>query len=463
MTIQTQLTGEPFVDVGALVMETIPGETVEEKIRFVTDVYVDKWGGNISGVFWHSKITHSSYRKKGTQKKESLKYYIEELQENINSACIGYCRICSSKAPIFKCRRDNYPLTGSGELVNFCHLHEEGLLACKECIRKVFFLPFGLLQSGKKMLLLLQIQDQFTAKFWQEEVIRKNLDKIGCGTSDGIFSGISSHPHNALFEIAKQLIEKFEHRDLPTPKLRLFRFTNMKSEVTTEIYDLPNNAFNFIKRVLKPDLKKDWLYFIKKNFMFEKTTYFDEDSREWIETKQKNVRKLDFNNYAGSSKNLIYKKILSGQSILINLYKMHKNGKFSIMITLSYLKEVRKMNQERIDAIRRLSDQIVALCQKEGSFKKRLAGIEYAKYSYKLREAIIKMAKVHYESKEEKPFVPSDEYIEYLFPDGQGWSETRDFLLICLYEKIHELKISPEELPGYEAQEPVADIIDDNE
>ena len=35
------LTGDPFVDMGGLVMETLAEKTIEDKIRFATDVYVD--------------------------------------------------------------------------------------------------------------------------------------------------------------------------------------------------------------------------------------------------------------------------------------------------------------------------------------------------------------------------------------------------------------------------------------
>jgi hypothetical protein len=69
-------TGDPFVDVGGLVMAVVPKETIEDKIRFATDVYVDQWKGKVHSVFLHSKITHIHVKgKPEKQRKDSLKYY----------------------------------------------------------------------------------------------------------------------------------------------------------------------------------------------------------------------------------------------------------------------------------------------------------------------------------------------------------------------------------------------------
>ena len=53
------LTGDPFVDMGGLVMETMPEKTIEDKIKFVTDVYVDRWKGKVDSIFLLSKLTGS--------------------------------------------------------------------------------------------------------------------------------------------------------------------------------------------------------------------------------------------------------------------------------------------------------------------------------------------------------------------------------------------------------------------
>ena len=36
------------------------------------------------------------------------------------------------------------------------------------------------------------------------------------------------------------------------------------------------------------------------------------------------------------------------------------------------------------------------------------------------------------------PLVTVEDYVDYLFPDSNSWMETRDVLLISIYQKLHE-------------------------
>ena len=450
-----KFTGDPFVDVGGLVMNTLRQKTKEEKIRFATDVYVDRWKGKIDAVFLHSKITHPPFRKdKKKQREGSLRYYADVLHGNIADA-EGYCRICGQKGLLFTSGRHNYPLAGSGDFANFHHSHEEGLLLCKDCLVKLYFVPMGVLQCAGN-LMLLQTQNKYTAQLWQEDVIKNNLDKIYIGSSDSILSSNLLNPHNALFHFAANLIKKFDLLNIPSQRLRLFYFTNFGNKTNVDIHDLPNNIFSFLKRALKPDLRSAWLYFVKTHYRFRKSVHFEEESREWIAIKKKKAIKLEIQDYGGTNSNTIYEHLLSGKSILRFLCQMHKSEKFPVMIAIIYLKEVRKMRQEQIDLIQKISDKIVTLCQKEGNFKKFITPIERARYAYQLRGTILRLIKIHYKDGEPEPFVRLKDYVEYLFPDGQSWYEVRDFLLISLYEKLHDLRIDPTQV----SDEEISDIMD---
>ncbi|HDH86565.1 MAG TPA: type I-B CRISPR-associated protein Cas8b1/Cst1 [Desulfobacteraceae bacterium] len=451
------LTGDPFVDMGGVVMNSLTQQTVEGKIRFITDVYVDHWKGKINSVFLHSKITtiHATGKPK-RQRDDSLKYYLEFLQGKGN-VIDGYCRICSSKGPLFEGGRDNFPLVGSGEFTNFYHSQEPGLLICKDCLIKLYFLPLGLLQSGGN-LMFLQIQNEYTERLWREDIILKNLDKIHRGSSEGILKSIYgrsfANPRNALFFFSSKLIERFQLYDHPSQQLRLFYFTNFGSKPDAEIYDLPSPVFAFLKRVLKPDLRADWHYFVKKHYRFRKSVHFDAEAGEWVEVKKKIATKLEINDYEGTNSNTIYDRLLAGKSILWHLREVYKSRRFPIYLAIAYLKEVKKMKQEQIDLIRKISDKIIALCRKERDYKKFITPLEGARYGYQLRSAITRMVKVHYKDGEPEPFIRFNDYVEYLFPDGQNWYEVRDFLLICLYEKLHDLRIAPDEIPD----EPISEI-----
>lgn len=380
-----------------------------------------------------------------------MEYYLGMLHDD-GGVIQGHCRICSHSGPLFLAGRENYPLVGSGEFVNFHHFHESGLLVCKDCLIKLFFVPLGILQS-RDSLMLLQIQNQYTAQFWQEFTILDNLDKIHRGSSEAILKSSFQNPQNALFHFGSRLIERFEMLDLPAQQLRLFRFTNFAGKVDVMICDLPSPVFSFLKRVLKPDLKADWSFFVQRNYVFRGAFHYDDEAGEWFDSRKKEILKLDERDYAGTRNNRVYGYLLAGKSILRLLCRVHKVRSFPVLIAIHYLKEVRRMRQEQISLIRDISDKILALAQREGDYKKVVTPIEGAKYAYQLRTAILRMAKAHCKNGEPEPFVRLQDYIEYLFPDGQSWYEVRDLMLICLYEKLHELRIAPAEVSDEEISE----------
>lgn len=439
------LTGDPFVDMGGLVMETLPEKTIEDKIHFATDVYVDRWKGVVDSIFLHSKLNNNHVKNKPElQRKGALEYYLGALKGD-GAVSEGHCRVCAVKGHLFIGGRNNYPLVGSGEFTNFHHFQESGLLICKDCLIKLFFLPLGILQSAGN-LMFLQIQNEYEKKLWQKDVISNNLDKISHGSSAGILKSKYTNPQNALFYFASNMITDFELYDYPPLQIRLFYFTNFGSKPDIEIHDLPSPVFSFLKRVLKPDLRPHWSYFIKRHYQFKKTVHFDEDQNEWIEIKKKNSISWDIDDYAGTNKNTIHYLLLSGKSILGHLRKIYKQMEFPVYIAIAYLKEVRKMKQEQIDLIKKISEKIITLAENAKNYKKFITPIEGAKYGHQLRSAIIRMVKEHYKNAEREPFIRFNDYVEYLFPDGQSWYEVRDFLLISLYEKLHELRIEPDKV-----------------
>ena len=146
-----RFTGDPFVDMGRLVMDTLRQKTVEEKIRFVTDVYVDRWKGKIHPVFLNSKITIGHVvSKPEAQRKDSLEYYFGLLKEK-KSVSKGYCRICASKGTLFEGGCHNYPMVGAdytdriigkvyvGRRMGFMDELEDSLKAYRDENQKIFY------------------------------------------------------------------------------------------------------------------------------------------------------------------------------------------------------------------------------------------------------------------------------------------------------------------------------------
>lgn len=96
------------------------------------------------------------------------------------------------------------------------------------------------------------------------------------------------------------------------------------------------------------------------------------------------------------------------------------------------------MSKEQIALIKKIGDKIFELMQRENNFKKYLVLLEGSTRAYQLRSALLKVIKANYINGYEEPVITIDDYINYLFPDGQYWGEVRDLLLIYLYEQLHQ-------------------------
>ncbi len=105
------------------------------------------------------------------------------------------------------------------------------------------------------------------------------------------------------------------------------------------------------------------------------------------------------------------------------------------------------MEDKQIQLIRRIGDAVFELAQKENNFKKYLVLLEGASRSYQLRSALLKIVKERYKTGAREPLIRLQEYVEYLFPDGQSWGEVRDLMLIYLYERLHDAQVETTEIP----------------
>lgn len=432
------VTGDPFVDAGGLALQVLknkfPNKSKMELIEFVTDIYVDKWNGKIDSIQLNSKITHNS--KKGKAKKIAALEYFKNLENNKLEGTSGFCRTCGNEGFLIGAGREQFCLSGSGGLVNFHHGHEKGVMICKECSEKLFFLPLIVMQMGK-YLSLLHTQNENSQKYWAEITVIANLNKIGRNLSEGIIKSEYSNPKNAIFNIAIEIITKYESE---SGYIQLFHFTNFGSSPDCDIYLLPNPVFSFMSKALRY-CRRDWFNFVKRYYHIKKSSW-DDMSQTWLKKDDSAFEETEFKN----NPNDVFEALLTGKTILGKLRKFYKesyqkNISISPLLAIYYLTEVKNMKQEQIDLIKRIGNTIFKQLQEDGSNKKYLTMIEGSSKAYQLRSVILRIVKKNYNNGEKDPVVTLSEYVNYLFPDGQYWGEVRDLLLIFLYELLHKENI----------------------
>lgn len=459
--ISFQLTGDPFVDLGGLVLKSIKKRFVEktdlEIVKYVVDIYIKSWNQKLHSIFHtNSKILNPST--KGRHEKNTMEYYESIIKNEKITGCLddGFCKTCGRKGLLFQNSREFFPNSGSGAFVNFHHTHESGIFLCNECTLKLFFVPLGVIVvAGKNGFL--HSQSDKVRQFWQKRIIIENLNKISKNSSEGMLRIDYSNPENALFYLAGEIIQEVSDDDF-SEYLQLYNFTNFGATPDCTIYVMPNPIFNFLSKMIRL-YRKPWHQFINRYYRIKETKW-DFEKQKWLREKKKQIEVLTEKDYLNNP-NEIYQKLLADRSILRQFLTTQKNHfkykleKFPIEIIHHYVTEVLNMTKEQVGVIARIADVIFELSRKENSYKKYLFMLESAGKAYQLRGALLKIIKANFQSGAKEPLIRMDDYVNYLFPDGQYWGEVRDLLLIHLYEKLHDEGVNREAIPGEEVVETI--------
>ena len=146
-------------------------------------------------------------------------------------------------------------------------------------------------------------------------------------------------------------------------------------------------------------------------------------------------------------------KFVNGKSLLWDFCKFIKedikecNSKMAAnelaraywALTFKYLTEVQKMNRERLDFIKSLANKLGEL----DDGKKILGDIGRCGSSQGLRIILIKAMKKYFDTKKEKLF-SVDDFVLKVFPRNENFMETRDILIVAIYEVLADKLIGEE-------------------
>jgi CRISPR-associated protein Cst1 len=290
-------------------------------------------------------------------------------------------------------------------------------------------------------LSLLQTVTKAGEEYWRKKTIEENLNRISRGSSETILKSRYKNPENGIFHLASELITETEY-NLKEEYLTLYYFTNFSASVDCEIYKIPNPVFRFLNLVLKYS-GRYWNNFVNRHYWIKGGVWNDEEGRWMVKSTLLSEEEII------NKGNTIYKKLITGENILNNIYRYtsdnyKKNKEIDSIIAIYYAEEVLKMTSEQIGKIKEVGLRIFNLMQQQNDYKKYMVQLEGATKAFMLRSVLLNMIKKNYVSGNEKTLLGLDEWVNYLFPDGHYWSETRDLLLIFLYEKLHENRLKVE-------------------
>lgn len=437
----TKPTGDPFANAGGYALkvfsETFPDDDILQLISRATDIYVDRWDSKLNVFFLNSKITQGSFNPK--RKKEETKKYFMSLLDDID-AKDGFCRITGRMTKVFPAGRDNSILTGSNKFVNFHHCFENGVMLSKEMLIRMFFLPLcvnclsGKIWGGNGCVI--ESNDANVAYQYVYDNCSQVLSDISKNCSTSVLKTKSEAPTTELFRFADKVIKKRNDlNDNNLCSLTLYMFTNYGPKMNLNIYILPLEGMDFYRFVNKAKYIDDWNAFLKpKYYLYDKKNH-----KEDYYSEDKVVENNEYLNWANS----VYEKFIFRKSILPEIREWCETNKFNFDIVKFYEIKVRKMKKETISKIEQMADFIFE-ANNNGveEIHKVIKELNNFSESFDLRRFILKKIvekfnEIH--GDEATPIISVKDYTNYLFPDINSWKETRDVLIIALYQKLHEL------------------------
>lgn len=436
--------GDPFVDAGGYVLkflsEQFPKKDILELIEFATNIYVDRWDSKINPVFLNSNITQPAF--KPDKKKSETYAFFKGLIEETMPSVKGCCRILGIETSLFPAGRNLSVLTGSGTFVNFHHSFEDGLMLSKECLIRYHFLPLGceLLQGN---ISVISSNNPQTAELYARNCCATTLMEIGQNVSGGILKNESRATSTAIFRFIDNLLSDYTNYD-GNESISLYHFTNFGASPDLKIYTLPFQAFYFYILSQRNEYKSQWNHFVShfyKNSELKNARY-DDVTAMYIVTEKKEEKKVEEAQYKYWY-NIIYDNLLKGKSITKEIRTWSKDHPFNLQLFAHYLILLQNMKNETLKKLNEIADFILENTPDTDMEKviTRLNGINSA---FLLRRFILKVVEKNYALGNDKAIVTIEDYTDYLFPENRSWMETRDVLLIYIYQKLHEKNIRVE-------------------
>jgi CRISPR-associated protein Cst1 len=429
-----QPTGDPFTDVGGYVWEFLskkhPNKKPIEIIEIVAKIYINDWEQKMHPFFANSKITHNSFGGKPDKSLTETRIFYRQILDEAPELVVskkGFCRITGRETAVYSAERSTTILNGAGSLMNFHHAFENGSMVSKEVLVRNFVMPLGVVQVGGLPAIVISNDERIT-RFIVEENCQKHLDALGQNIKKGLRKAKASNPANALFDYILRILQDIKYEfDIEKPNiegvsLNLFHFSNFVNGVALNLHTLSASAFNFYGYCLKR-YSKEWLTFVNAHYKMG-------------DDKKKDKKEVALEEDAPESHpNPILNKIMKGSNLTYEFLSWVVNGKqLNFKIIELYQILIRNMDKRTLQVLRRVAEFVANKCSDDDTTK----AIKRLNSANSRQDVFIALLKLVEKNKDNEEALIRLEDVEFIFPEGFGWREMRNILLIAVYEQLHE-------------------------
>ncbi|NMC68242.1 MAG: type I-B CRISPR-associated protein Cas8b1/Cst1 [Spirochaetales bacterium] len=430
-----EFTGNPFVDAGIWAISQWigkkPKELDIEDLKMVAEDVFDtvyshkKWYSSIlhGMVFPNGKVSNPGDFKKplSERKSKALIYYNELIEEIEPLRSSGSCISCGRRNSKKRYYKSEIPLTGSGKCQNFFSFGTDGADYCPACAFAVQFSPLIMYKCGD--LLLMHSDSETLMRIWSKKAIKNLKVQFSAANVEGPFNEGYKNVKNAFFHIVGSIIDEMGIRGLSEKQVSItfYRFKNFNQGANLDVYYFPAVVFSFLTDIKRHENYDDWMRIVRRGYRYV----------DWEAVKEEKGYK--------NNPNTVYNNLLEGKSIIgFFIDRKNKEAIGGWNLLSNYLEEVRNMDEKRVETIREVADKLSEYIKASEDIKtlnKLETASNYRNYTNLLRKII----KKRIGNGAEEPLFSFDDYVNYLFPEGNlTWRETQDLILFRIYEVLHD-------------------------
>jgi CRISPR-associated protein Cst1 len=411
-----RITGNPFVDAGIFALchlsdKQEPEQLDVNNLRIWTDKlpdYYSSWSKLGNMFTQNAKILNPATKRAGRNKKAYRDFLNGLLSKVSPTASSGTCLSCGARDAETSVYREVYPLTGSGDMLNYFSFFEPGLPLCAVCVLAVQFAPFYLIARNGRLALVHspnpKLMRQVAKRAVYHALAQASASQPGFYRPDFARGGVSDEVF--AVRLARQLIAEADSVFGPTA-MRVYLFANSGERNVLSYLDLPAPAFAFLENAKLAGLQQELQELLQRN------------------------------------EQEICRCLLEGESILsffLDRQNRHVVGGWTLLEL--YLKEVEGLDPERLEVLKKVGQRLFEYL-KATSFR-RLQDLEQA-LDGRYGDVLVTLTRIQREA-----LICDVDDVGALFPrDTEGrplWREALTLLLLYIYARMWEANIKPTEV-----------------
>jgi CRISPR-associated protein Cst1 len=474
--------GHPWFDVGVATLMAYsdvrePSQLQPEHLANMA-AYIESHYGEqplksfLTAVFPNSGFTNPAFEKFPEKRKLYAKKVAANYQADLPTTeekCVFTGEPATAVAfdiegrlPVGRVFRQHIPLlTGEG-VINFHPNGDSGLPISGKALLAIQAMPLGCAKSAGRLLAIHSDNPKITLYF-ANKFLRANLDHVfKARQQGGKMEATDIYGYRTLLmnllEVDIEYLNAIE--DERPFSITAYYFSNFGQEAKIDIYHVPSNIIAFLVMVNSDKYRHTWQKIVnaawerpptkpKKEMEFvRKRNYLYEDLFNLLASFEQFVNPVQVARFVQTyflRKNVRFQK--QPESDPRQNYSIQRETELiSWGIIGLFLKEVLSMEQERIEAIRKMGDKFARYVHEENDFK-FLNKLLWARY-YNDVSRILTLTCVQQEKRLKRtqaksdPFIRLDEYLA-VFQQAEGvahlqWSLIRDLLIIRMIENLHD-------------------------